>query len=187
MGRFLDLVDLHMLFKLIFTFTLLSSSVFATDAPKPTADALSRWVGGKWVGDGKLVDSDYSKAMAVSGVTNCAWSPNHTFVVCDQAITADGKPDRALSIYAFDPDKAAYHMFGMSPSGERPRVTELNITPDHNRWEYLGKAEIKGKPVEFRTVNVFRDDNHVDWWSEYSIDDGAHWVRTGEGKESRQK
>jgi len=176
-----------MLLKMTATLLLLSTALLANEAPKPTANALNRWVGGKWVGDGKIVDSDYSKATAVSGITACAWSPDHIFVVCDQAITANGQPDRALSIYAFDPEKSAYHMFGMSPAGERPRVTELTITPDHSRWEYLGKADIKGKTVEFRTVNVFHDDDHVEWWSEYSTDDGAHWVRTGEGKESRQK
>ena len=176
-----------MSWKLTAALALLCASLLAADAPKPTAETLGRWVGGKWVSDGKFVDSDYSKPMAVGGVTTCAWSPDHIFVICDQAITANGKPDTALSIYAFDPDKAVYHMFGMSPSGERPRVTDLSITPDHSRWEYLGKAEIKGKSVEFRTVNVFRDDDHVDWWSEYSTDNGAHWVRMGEGKESRQK
>jgi hypothetical protein len=176
-----------MCWKLTALLFLLWSMMFAADTRKPSAEALGQWVGGKWVGDGKLVNSDYSKAMTVSGVTNCQWSPDHVFVVCDQAITANRKPDRALSIYAFDPDKAAYHMFGMSPSGDRVRVTELTISPDQSRWEYLGKAEIKDTAVEFRTVNVFHDADHVEWWSEYSTDKGAHWVRMGEGKESRQK
>jgi hypothetical protein len=176
-----------MLWKLTVTVCLLCCLSPAADTAKPTADVLGRWVGGKWTGDGKLVDSDYSKAMAVGGVTNCAWSPDHIFVICDQNNTIDGKPERDLSVYAFDPEKGTYRMFGMSPGGGRPRVTELSISSDHNRWEYLGKAEISGKQVEFRTVNVFRDNDHVDWWSEYSTDDGAHWVRMGEGKESRQK
>ena len=176
-----------MSWKLICALCLLCCLMSAADTAKASADVLGRWVGGKWVGDGKLVDSDYSKAMPVGGVTNCSWSPDHIFIVCDQANTIDGKPERDLSVYAFDPEKAGYRMFGMSPGGGSPRVTELNISPDQNRWEYLGKAEIKGKTVEFRTINIFRDDNHVDWWSEYSTDDGAHWVRMGEGKESRQK
>ena len=89
------------------TFTRLSTGFLltASDTTKPTADVLGRWVGGKWVGEGKLVDSDYSKAMAVSGVTNCAWSPDHVFVVCDQNNTMDGKATRDLSVYAFDPEK----------------------------------------------------------------------------------
>jgi hypothetical protein len=133
------------------------------------------------------VDSDYSKAMPVSGVTTCAWSPNHVFVVCDQDLLTDGKPGRDLSVYAFDAEKNTYHMFGMSPSAESARVTELSISSDQNRWEYLGNAKIGGKSVQFRTVNVFHDADHVAWSSEFSNDNGAHWVRMGEGKETRQK
>jgi hypothetical protein len=131
--------------------------------------------------------------MAVGGVTNCAWSPDRIFVVCDQNNKINGEASRDLSVYAFDPEQGAYQMFGMSPGGGKPRTTELSISRDlsishdHNRWEYLCNAEVSGKQVEFRTVNVFRDNDHVDWWSEYSADDGAHWVRMGEGKESRQK
>lgn len=176
-----------MLWKLTFTICLLCSLLPAADAAKPSADVLGRWVGGKWTGDGKLVDSDYSKAMAVGGVTNCDWSPDHIFVVCDQNNTINGKAARDLSIYSFDAEKGTYQMFGMSPGSARPRMTELTISPDHNRWEYLGKTDISGKQVEFRTVNVFHDNDHVDWWSEYSSDDGAHWVKMGEGKETRQK
>jgi hypothetical protein len=176
-----------MCWKLLIVLCLSCSALLAADAPQPGANVLGRWVGGKWVGDGRMLATDYSKAMTVSGVTNCSWSPDHVFVVCDQAVTVNSKPDRELSIYAFDPDMGLYHMFGMSPSGERPRVTEVDISLDHNRWEYLGKTEIGGKAVEFRTVNLFRDDDHVAWWSEYSTDNGAHWVRMGEGKESRQK
>jgi hypothetical protein len=164
---------------------LLSGLAFA--GPQTPEEPLGRWVGGKWVGDGKMLDTDFSKAMPVSGVNNCAWSPDHVFVVCDQDISMNGKPDRALSIYAFDPEKKAYHMYGMSPAGERPRLTDLTISPDGNRWEYLGKAEISGKTVQFRTVNVFHDPDHVEWWSEYSNDGGTHWVKMGDGKESRKK
>jgi hypothetical protein len=173
--------------KLMFALCLLSCLALAVDTPKPGADVLGRWVGGKWVGEGKLVDSDYSKAMAVGGVTNCAWSPDHIFVICDQNNTIDGKGSRDLSVYSFDPEKAAYEMFGVTLGGGKPRVTELTISADHNRWEYLGNAEISGIAVQFRTVNDFRDNDHVDWWSEYSNDKGVHWVRMGEGKESRQK
>lgn len=176
-----------MSWKLTVTLCLLCPLLSAARPAKPTVDVLARWVGGKWVGEGKLLDSQYSKAMAVAGISNCAWSPDHIFVVCDQDNTIDGKPSRDLSVYAFDPEKSSYQMFGMSPGDKHPRTTELTISPDHERWEYLGKAEISGKQVEFRTVNVFRDNDHVDWWSEYSSDGGAHWAKMGEGKESRQK
>ena len=163
-----------------------SLPIFAADN-KPSADVLGRWVGGTWPLEGKMLDSDYSKAMTVTGVSNCAWSPDHVFVVCDQAIIADGKPSRDLSIFAFDPETGTYHFFGLSPSGDRPRAGEVTITSEGTHWEYLTKTEIGGKPVTFRTINEFRTADHIDWWSEYSIDNGAHWVKMGGGSEKRQK
>jgi hypothetical protein len=95
-----------------------SLPTFAADN-KPSADVLGRWVGGNWPLEGKMLDSDYSKAMMVRGVSNCSWSPDHVFVVCDQAIIADGKPSRDLSIFAFDPENGTYH-FRPPASGRAP-------------------------------------------------------------------
>ena len=163
-----------------------SLQLLAADG-KPTADVLNRWVGGTWPLEGKMLDSDYSKAMTVTGVSNCAWSPDHIFIICDQSIVADGKPSRDLSVYVFDPESATYHFFGLSPTGERPRTSDLTISADGTHWEYLNKTEIKGKTVQFRTINEFRNADHIDWWSEYSADGGAHWIKMGGGSEKRQK
>jgi hypothetical protein len=153
---------------------------------KPDAKVLERWVGGKWVGEGSMVDSDFSKAMKVSGVTTCGWSPDHVFVICDQAVTVDAKPGRELSIYGYDPEAGKFHFYGTSPSDDKARSMELVVLENGSRLEYRNTDEIKGKPVRFRTVNVFRDDDHAEWWTEYSTDDGQHWTRMGQGKESRQ-
>src|SRR5664279_5582144 len=120
-----------------------SLSMFAADS-KPNAAIIGRWVGGTWPLEGKMLDSDYSKAMTVTGVSNCAWSPDHVFVVCDQAIIAEGKPSRDLSVYAFDPESSTYHFYGLSPSGERPRTGEVTISADGARWEYQTTTDIKG-------------------------------------------
>jgi uncharacterized membrane protein YczE len=47
-----------MLWKLTVTVCLLCWLMPAADTAKPTADVLGRWVGGKWIADGKLVDSE---------------------------------------------------------------------------------------------------------------------------------
>jgi hypothetical protein len=156
-------------------------------ADKANADVLNRWIGGKWPLDGKMLDTDYSKAMTVTGVSNCGWSPDHIFMICDQSINEAGKPSRELSIYVYDPDNATFHFYGVSPSGGRPHSTDLAINPDGNRWEYSSTTEIKGKPVQFRTINDFHGPDHIDWWSEYSTDGGATWVKMGGGSETRQK
>ena len=160
-------------------------TMFADD--KPTADVLNRWVGGKWPLDGKMLDTDYSKATTVTGVSTCGWSPDHVFMICDQSIMEDGKPSRGLSVYVFDNANSTFRFFGLSPSGERPRTSDVTISADGSRWEYFTKTEIKGKPVQFRTINEFRNADHIDWWSDYSTDGGAHWVRMGGGSETREK
>lgn len=163
-----------------------SLPVLAADT-KPTADVLNRWVGDKWVGDAHFFDTDYSKAGTGGGVSTCVWSPDHIFVVCDQDVKDNGTALRFLSIYAFDPKTSTYHFYGLSPDGSQPRTGDVNITADGTHWEYLTKTTTKEKPVWFRTVNQFLGNNKVEWWSEYSTDDGQHWTKTGEGAEKREK
>ena len=159
--------------------------VFAAD--KPSAEMLGRWVGGKWVGDAHFVDSEYSKAGTGGGVSTCAWPPDHVFVVCDQDVKDNGKAMRFLSVYSFDPANGSYHFFGLSPEGDRPRAGDVSITAEGTHWEYLTKTTIKEKPVWFRTTNQFKGADQVDWWSEYSTDEGKSWTRTGGGTEKREK
>ncbi len=150
------------------------------------AEVLGLWVGGKWVSSGQFFDSAYSKANKASAVTNCAWSPDHIFVICDQDINFGGTPMRDLSIYAFDAKSGRFYFYGVSLGQKDPRSTGLEISENGDRWTYLSTENIKDKPVQFRTTNQFHDHDHVEWWSEFSTDGGKTWTKTGEGKESRQ-
>jgi hypothetical protein len=173
---------------LVRLFLLIGCSVALSAAQAtPGADVLNRWAGGKWVGEGKTVDSDYSKAGKANGVSTCAWSPDHVYVVCDQNIEADDGPLLLLSIYAFDPKTSKYHFYGMDRSGEQPRSGDLEISRNGDYWVYPGSAEIQGKTVQFRTTNEFHGKDAVEWRSEFSTDGGKTWTKTGEGKETRQK
>src|SRR5271165_2388254 len=176
---------MNILARLLFVLGLCSVAMIAADA-RPGADVLNRWVGGKWVGDAHFLDTDYSKAGTGGGVSTCAWSPDHIFVVCDQDVKDNGRSMRFLSIYAFDPQTTTHHFYGLSPDSDRPRTGDLFISADGTRWEYLTKTTIKDKPVWFRTTNQFHGNDHVDWWSEFSTDGGKTWTKTGEGKESRE-
>jgi hypothetical protein len=173
--------------KSIVTALILFVSLPLVAADKATADALNRWVGGKWPLEGKMLDTDYSKAVTVTGVSTCGWSPEHVFMICDQSLLEDGKPSRELSVYAYDPEKEAFHFFGMSPTGGRPHSTDLSISPEGTHWVYSSQNEISGKTVQFRTINEFHNADYIEWWSEYSTDGGNHWVKMGGGSERRQK
>lgn len=165
--------------------TCFTALLFAAD--KPNAEVLNRWVGGKWVGDGQFLESAYSSAAKVGGVTRCGWSPDRIFVVCDQDVTFAGTPMRDLSIYAFDPKANAFHFYQVTPTGGEPHSGSLEISADGTNWIYLGSGEMSGKKVQFRTTNQFQGKDQVDWWSEVSADDGKTWTKTGSGSESRQK
>src|SRR5215831_9828526 len=161
----------------LITLSLLCSlPCLSTD--KPTADNLNRWVGGTWVSDARFYDTDFSKARTGSSITKCSWSPDHIFVVCDQDVTDADTKLRFLSVYSFDPKAGAYHFVGLSPEGDRPRTGDVTISADGSRWEYMTKTTIKEKPVWFRTINQFKGADHVDWWSEYSTDEGQHWTKS---------
>jgi len=170
-----------------FTFVLaLSLSASAADSSS-SADALNRWVGGKWVGSGQFVDSAYSKANTATATTKCAWSPDHVFVVCDQDIVFGGQPMRDLSVYTYASKTAKYYFYGISLGEEKARNTALDVTDNGQRWVYLSTNEIQGKPVQFRTTNQFHGNDNVEWWTEFSTDGGKSWTKTGSGKETREK
>ena len=154
---------------------------------KLDSKVLDRWVGGKWVGEGKLFETDYSNAGKANGVSTCDWSPDHVYVVCDQNIEADNGPLLLLSIYAFDPKTSQFHFYGLSRSGDRPRNGDLEISQNGDNWVYLGSAEIKGKTVQFRTTNKFHGNDRIDWWSEWSADNGKTWTKSGAGTETRKR
>lgn len=169
-------------------FLLLLWSMTMIAAEKaPNAEVLSRWVGGKWVVSGQFLNTDYSQANKASAITKCAWSPDHIFVVCDQDINFGGTPMRDLSVYTFAPKTNKFYFYGISLGEEKPRNTALDISPNGERWVYSSTEDIKGKSVQFRTTNQFRNNDTVEWWTDFSTDGGKSWLKTGEGTESRQK
>lgn len=172
--------------KLVFSVLLLCSSLPLSAADKPSADVLGSWVGGQWPLEGKTLDSEFRKAATLTGVSKCAWSPDRIFVLCDEVVYANGKPERNLGVYSFDPETAAYHYTEVTPEGQPPNVSELLISADGLHWEYRDSAEIKGQKVLFRTVNQHRGADSIEWWSEYSRDGGQNWTRTANGTEKRE-
>ena len=163
-----------------------SLALMAADTTPP-ADRLNRWVGGKWVSTGQFFDTAYSQAKKTSAVTKCAWSPDRIFVICDQDIDFGGTPLRDLSIYTFAPKTNKFYLYGVSLGEETPRHTALDVAENGELWVYSNTTEIKGKSVQFRTTNQFHGNDMVEWWSEFSTDDGKTWTKTGEGKETREK
>ncbi len=127
--------------KRVISMLLVCCSLPLVAADKPNADVLGRWVGGKWPLEGKMLDTEFSKATSVTGVSNCGWSPDHVFMICDQSLMVDGKPDRELSVYVFDRDNATFHFYGLSPTGGRAAYQRRG---DQRGREPLGVSEQVG-------------------------------------------
>ena len=161
--------------------------IAASAADKPSAEILGRLVGGQWPLTGELLDTPFSKAGKITGASRCAWSPDHIFVVCDQELLVGDKPERELSIYAFDPNTARFHFYSVTPTSDRASNGSLDISDDGNRWIYFGTGEAGGKTVQYRTTNEYHGPDHVDWWSEVSTDNGKTWIKTAFGKETHEK
>jgi hypothetical protein len=156
----------------------------ATD--KLSADILGRWVGGTWPLEGKMLATGFSNPATLNGTSRCSWSPDQVFVLCDQELFVDGKSERNLGVYSFDPNTASYHYVELSPGGRKPSVSDLIISADGNRWEYRGAEDVKGKLVQFRSVNEYAGPDHITWWTEYSTDNGVHWTKMNSGTETRK-
>ena len=117
-------------------FLLLPISAFAAD--KPSAEILNRWVGGQWPLTGEILDSPFGKAAKITGVSRCAWSPDHIFVICDQELHVGEKSERELSIYAFDDKTGKFHFYSLTPASDHASNGSLEISDDGMRWIYSG-------------------------------------------------
>jgi hypothetical protein len=151
-------------------------------APARAADADTEKLGaflGQWESAGKMVDTAYSHANQITATTNCNWSANGRFLICDQ-INRDAKNNvhNQLTIYAHKKE-GDYTYTSFQDAGERPFTGMLKI--EGNTWTYTGgEFEDKGKKIKFRTINVFTSSNTDTFRVEYS-EDGGSWKTTGEG------
>jgi len=154
----------------------------ASPAPAHAADPDTEKLGafiGHWESEGKMFETAYSHANQITATTNCTWSSNGRFLICDQ-INRDAKSvvHNQLTIYAHKKD-GDYIYTSFQDAGERPFTGTLKI--DGNTWTYTGgEFEDKGKKIKFRTTNVFMSSNIDAFRVEYS-EDGGPWKTTGEG------
>lgn len=81
-----------------------------------------------------MLDTDYSAASTVAGVSTCAWSPDHVFMLCDQALMVDSKPERDLSVFVYDSANASFQFLPVSKRRAAIHDGPV-ISADGNHWE----------------------------------------------------
>lgn len=107
--------------------------------------------------------------------TQCSWSPNHEFVVCDQLIN-----DRVnqLMIIGYDPSAKAFRISSIG----KDRAPIVAFGRVHGAvWTNDGELEQGGKKYLMRTVVDFSVPRHYSDREIISEDGGVHWTEESRG------
>ena len=159
----------------------LAGTVLPFRASAAPIDYLDRFTG-TWQSQGVFVSTPYSAAGDATATTTCAWSGDHLFMICQQAVTMAGKRDDDLGIYTYDEIASAYRFYNVHTS----RTTSMTITIDGNTIAYPFSFTDKDKNVTIRTMNVWKNATMYTWRTEYSTDGGATWTLMASGTSQKQ-
>ena len=171
----------------IFLILVVSQLTTAQEIKQPTTglpvEKLGAFVG-KWNGKGELVNSAYSKAQTVSAETDCNWSANHGFLICDQTVHLTDGNQNDLSVYTYNEKDHSYAFFGHSRNDSQVRTPKLTI--EGNFWTYFTEFDDGPKHIRIRTINEFKTPSLVTYRTEFS-EDGTNWKPMGSGSMTREK
>ncbi|GEM_PF-2870128 len=143
----------------------------ARTAPPQGLDALDA-ITGVWQSD--TVDG-------VSARSQCAWTPGHLAVVCDQAIRTPSGDRADLNLFTFAAATGKYALYHLSPRGGPMQPVPLAI--QGHIWTYGGDAPSQdGK--WYRTINDFTAGTTYTWRAE-SSSDGTTWTVGAHGSSRR--
>jgi hypothetical protein len=102
------------------------------------------------------------------------------FYSCEQVV--NGK-SLSLMIFTATDDPMKFHTQPVLPDGRAVGRSELSVAGDH--WTFLGAGtDESGKPVFYRTENIFSGRNKIHF-EQYESADNKTWVMTNQGDEVR--
>lgn len=151
----------------------------AQTAERP--QALATFVG-HWEGGGTFQNTPFSEEGSITSKTDCAWSPQGHYLVCEQTLTDPKGTHQQLTVYTADAESGGYTYYTMTEA-QKPFTGQVKI--EGNTWTYDNSFEKDGKKTEIRTVNIFNGDEES-FKTEYSEDGGA-WSTMLQGKSHRVK
>lgn len=164
----------------LLVFTLLFAALTVAQVPE-AAKPLSIFVG-HWEGGGKFSDTAMSAAGPVTSKTDCGWSNQGHYLVCEQAVTEDKGTHQQLTVYTPNDEGDGFTYYTITGSAP-PFTGKLKI--DGNTWTYDNVFEQDGKKTEVRTINTFAGDEE-NFKTEFSVA-GGPWTTMLEGKSHRMK
>lgn len=150
--------------------TVYSSAVQADDPAKKLGVLV-----GHWQTEGAFTGSENK----ITTTLDCRWSPQGTYLICEQLVKMPNGDHRQLTVYSYSKD-SGYTYTTLSDPGAKPSTGGIEITA--NLWIYNSSFAANGKTTQIRTTNEFTDGKTEIFKVVSSDDGGAHWKTVLEGK-----
>ena len=124
---------------------------------------------GKWETEGS-----FTSGQKTSTTLECRWSPQGSYLVCDQLVRMGAADQRQFTVYSYDSKSGKYSFVTLADPGAKP--TTGGITIQGNLWTYDDSSfEAKGKKTVIRVTNEFTDAKTEVFKVVTSEDNGVTW------------
>src|ERR1051326_9074238 len=124
---------------------------------------------GKWETEGS-----FTSGQKTSTTLECRWSPQNSYLVCDQLVRMGAGEQRQFTVYSYDSKSGKSSYATLADPGAKP--TSGGITIKGNLWTYDDSSfTANGKTTMIRTTNEFSDPKTEVFKVASSEDNGATW------------
>jgi len=150
------------------------------DVQQPTAgiDAIMAYAG-TWKVTGERFATQYNSAgKEDTTLRNDCWKSG-AYVACNQYVNGESK---VLIVYTYSDLLKMYTTYPIPTNGQAATAGRLQIVG--NVWTFPWEVVQGGLTNYFHVVNVFRDQDHIDYAQEFSSDN-VHWTPMAKGSETR--
>jgi len=151
----------------------------AADAPAtaPDLDRLNVFAG-TWKSDAENYDTIYSKAGTISStLVNQCWKAG-AFFVCNQSVNG---ASRVLLAFSYKGGDTYFVNYVPADTG---RAVSGTVIIAGGVWTYPGQQNKLGQTTYFRNVQIFSDNDNIDFREEFS-NDNQNWTLMSKGHETR--
>jgi hypothetical protein len=148
------------------------------EVQQPTAgiDAIMAYAG-TWKVTGERFATQYTTAgKEETSLRNECWKSGG-YVACNQYVNGESK---VLVVYTYSDLLKMYTTYPIPPNGQAASAGRLQIVG--NVWTFPWEVTQGGVITYFRVVNVFHDQDHIDYAQEFSPDN-VHWTAMAKGSE----